>query len=92
LLARLSACWNLPPTSADPAELRVRIKMFLNPNGTLVGQPEIVEYRPTPTGQIAAESAIRAVQQCAPYTLPAEKYDSWREMIVTFDPREMFGG
>jgi hypothetical protein len=35
---------------------------------------------------------VRAVRRCAPYNLPAEKYDSWREINVTFDPREMFGG
>lgn len=92
LRARLAACWNLPPTSADPAELRVKIKIFLSTSGTLTGQPEVVSYRPTQVGQVAAESAIRAVQQCAPYNLPVEKYDSWKEIIVTFDPREMFGG
>jgi colicin import membrane protein len=35
---------------------------------------------------------LRAVRRCAPYNLSAEKYDSWQEIVVTFDPREMFGG
>ena len=43
-------------------------------------------------GQVAAESALRAVQRCAPFNLPVEKYDSWKEIIMTIDPREMFGG
>ena len=92
LRARLASCWSIPPTTADPSELRVKIKMFLGRDGTLERDPEVVEYRANPIGQIAAESAIRAVKLCAPYNLPAEKYDSWKEIIVTFDPREMFGG
>ena len=39
----------------------------------------------------APESALRAVRQCAPYNLPAEKYDAWKQVKVTFDPREMGG-
>jgi len=92
LRARLASCWSIPPTAADPAELRVKVKIFLSRDGTLVQDPVVVEYRPGTMGQIAAESALRAVKICAPYNLPAEKYDSWKEIIVTFDPREMFGG
>jgi colicin import membrane protein len=38
----------------------------------------------------AAESARRAILQCAPYSLPAEKYEAWADVIVHFDPSEMF--
>jgi colicin import membrane protein len=41
---------------------------------------------------VAAESALRAVRRCQPYTMPAAKYDIWRDVEVTFDPRDMFGG
>jgi len=92
LRARLAQCWNIQLAPPDPSDLRVRVKMFLNPDGTLNQPPMIVEARPNEFGRSAAESAVRAVRRCAPYTLPAEKYDTWREIIVTFDPREMFGG
>jgi hypothetical protein len=44
--------------------------------------------------QIAAESAIRAVVQCAPFgdILRPEKYALWSEIEFVFDPREMLGG
>jgi len=42
--------------------------------------------------ELLLEDAVRAVRRCAPYTLPPQKDDSWRELNVTFDPREMFGG
>ncbi|MCB1496150.1 MAG: hypothetical protein KDJ86_10220 [Bauldia sp.] len=92
LRAKLAACWDIPPTRVDPAELRVKVKVFLSQGGTLLRTPEVVEYKPTQIGQVAAESALRAVQRCAPFNLPVEKYDSWKEIIMTFDPREMFGG
>jgi hypothetical protein len=68
------------------------VKMFLNQDGSLSQSPEIVEAGSTEFARSAAESAIRAVRRCAPYSLPAEKYDTWQQIIVTFDPREMFGG
>ena len=38
----------------------------------------------------AAESARRAVLACAPYSLPSDKYEAWADVIVHFDPRDMF--
>jgi hypothetical protein len=38
----------------------------------------------------AADSAKRAVIQCQPYSLPAEKYAAWQDVILNFDPKDMF--
>jgi hypothetical protein len=27
---------------------------------------------------------------CQNYTMPPEKYESWRDVILNFDPRHMF--
>jgi len=35
-------------------------------------------------------SARRAVLRAQPYQLPKEKYDSWSDVIVNFDPSQMF--
>ena len=40
--------------------------------------------------QAAADSAVRAVYQCQPYTLPSDKYALWRDMILNFDPSDMY--
>ena len=47
-----------------------------------------------PLSQVAAESAIRAVVQCAPFgdILRPEKYALWNQIDFVFDPREMLGG
>ena len=36
------------------------------------------------------EAAVRAVRRCAPYSLPAEKYDTWKDVTFNFDPSQMF--
>jgi colicin import membrane protein len=40
-----------------------------------------------------AESAKRAILTCQPFTmLRPEHYQLWKDIEITFDPREMFGG
>jgi hypothetical protein len=41
----------------------------------------------------AGESALRAVlnPECQPYKLPVNKYDVWKDLKLTFNPREMLG-
>ena len=92
LQARLAKCWNIQLAPPDSSELRVKVKMFLNEDGTLARMPEVLEVSSGDFARSAAESALRAIRRCAPYKLPPEKYASWREIIMNFDPREMFGG
>jgi hypothetical protein len=92
LRSRLASCWNIQLAPPDPSELRVKVKMFLDPDGSISQPPQVLEAGSSEFARSAAESALRAVRRCAPYNLPPEKYDSWREINVTFDPIEMFGG
>jgi hypothetical protein len=34
--------------------------------------------------EMLARSAVRAVQRCAPYSLPAAKHESWRQIVINF--------
>jgi len=44
-------------------------------------------------GPALAESAKRALLQCQPYRmLKPEHYDTWKDMEITFDPRDMLRG
>lgn len=92
LRARISQCWT-PPTGATGADaLKVKLRLTLNRDGTLTRQPQIMNSGNSPFFQVAADSAVRAVWQCQPYQLPARKFALWRDMVLNFDPREMFGG
>ena len=34
-------------------------------------------------------SAERAILQCGPYRLPAEKFQTWSDIEATFDPKDL---
>ena len=90
LRSTISQCWNVPAGAPNPETLVVRLKLFLNQDGTVARQPELIDTAgragSDPYFRAAAESAMRAVQVCAPYNLPPGKYDDWSEITINFRP------
>jgi hypothetical protein len=82
LRASLAACWN-PPATDTVATIRVSLR--LRPDGTIEGTPAIGVEPPSAAISALTASALRAVRRCAPYRLPAGRYDEWRELTITFD-------
>ena len=73
----------------DAEKLLVKVKIRLKRDGTLSRPPQIVSS----ISQAAADSAVRAIRRCAPYDMfPPKKYNTWREIVLNFDPSQMFGG
>lgn len=90
---RLASCWRPPAGAAEVANLKVVVRVLFNPDGSLQGQPELVKAPASTYGPPMAESAIRALLTCQPFNmLRPTTYDQWRDMEITFDPKEMFGG
>jgi outer membrane biosynthesis protein TonB len=80
------------PTGADVELLRTTIAARLNPDGSLAGTPTVVQQ----TGindsnraqaKLHADQAIKAVRLAAPFNLPAQYYDAWKEIRPNFDRR-----
>ena len=93
LRARIQQCWNPPAGLADARDLIVVVRIRFNTDGSLSADPTLSNSGSHPTFQVAAESALRAVRRCAPYSfMPVAKYDVWKDVEVTFDPRDMFRG
>jgi len=93
LRARLRECWNVPVGVAEARDLIVTVRIQFKQDGTLQTDPRLMNSGSHPAFQVAAESALRAVRNCAPYSfLPASKYEAWKDVIVDFDPRDMFRG
>lgn len=91
LRGQVQKCWNVPAGALDGSNLRVSVKFKLDRTGTLEGAPEIISGGgASGVERAAAEAAKRAVSRCSPYNLPADKYDAWADVIVNFDPSEMF--
>ena len=93
--SQIQQCWSIPAGALDAVNLVVRIKVFLNSDGSLSKAPEIVggNGASDPFYRTAAESARRAIFKCSPLkNLPVAKYAHWREITLTFNPRDMLGG
>ncbi|MDR0640536.1 MAG: cell envelope integrity protein TolA [Holosporales bacterium] len=87
-------CWHFPAGLKDAETLVVDIKMELDPNGN-VKKAEIIDkerMNKDPNFRIAAENARRAVldPECNPLPFPKNKYEEWKDLELSFNPREMF--
>ncbi len=89
LSAQLTGCWRLPGGGAGIETPVVTLRWRLRPDGSLISIPRVDNPRSDPLFKIAAEAAIRAVTQCAPFDLPPDLYNAWQTVIWDFDPRQM---
>jgi colicin import membrane protein len=91
LRARLRECWNPPVGAANAAGLSVVFRVLFKRDGSLAVAPALVQGPASEQGPVLAETARRALLQCQPYTmLKPEHYEMWKDMEITFDPRDMF--
>jgi colicin import membrane protein len=90
LRQQIQACWNPPFGAEESGSLRVSVSMQLLPDGTIDGRPTIESTGNSGVQRAAAEAARRAVLSCAPYRLPADKYETWQQVVVNFDPQDLF--
>jgi colicin import membrane protein len=91
--ARLTQLWNVQAGTERPEELVVEVRIRLTKERRLAAAPEVVSRGTSPRYQAAAEAAVRAVLQGQPYNmLRDETYAQWQDIVVTFDPRQMFRG
>jgi hypothetical protein len=93
---QIAQCWNPPVGSPNPERLIVTFRMFLAPDGNVAQPPQLTADSAgaasrDPFARAAADAARRAIYECMPYKLPANRYSQWRDIEVTFDPRKMLG-
>jgi len=93
LRARLAQLWNPPAGAQNPEELVVAVRMRLKPDGTLAAPPMVTTSGQSALFMAARDSAIRAVFRGQPFDmLRPETYELWKDIEVTFDPRDMIRG
>jgi hypothetical protein len=89
---QIERCWNVPAGARDAQELAVDIRATVNPDGTVVTAVIVDQGRMgDPVWRAAAESARRAFfnPACTPLKLPPEKYATWKDLTVTFNPKDL---
>ena len=93
LRARLMALWNPPVGIKNPEDYVIRIRIRLGRDGRLAGPPQVVSSGSGALYNSARDSAVRAVFRGQPFDmLKPEHYAVWKDIEVTFDPRDMFRG
>jgi colicin import membrane protein len=93
LRSRLMALWNPPVGIQNPEEFVIRIRIRLDRDGKLSAPPQVLSSGSGMLFNSARDSAVRAVFQGQPFDmLKPEHYETWKDIEVTFDPRDMFRG
>lgn len=93
LRRRLAECWNPPVGASNAPNLKVVMRVLFKQDGSVANQPVLVAGTASPFGPAMAESAKRAILTCQPFKmLRPENYELWKDIEITFDPKEMFGG
>tara|TARA_B100002003_G_C13978855_1_gene473457 strand:- start:24 stop:791 length:768 start_codon:yes stop_codon:yes gene_type:complete len=96
LKAQIFGCWSIPLGLPFNENLLVRIKLELNPDGSIVNTEILDHARMNKPGQsfykVLAESALRAVKLCQPLRVPTTGYERWKNLQLNFDANEMLQG
>ena len=82
-------CWIVPAGAKNLKELVVSIRIRLNENGEVIFSKLINTKNNNNTFlRAASESAMRAVNhpECKKLKVPKKKYETWKEIILDFDP------
>jgi hypothetical protein len=81
----LRTCWSTPTEAASDERIKVLLRIVLQRDGRLIGDPTLVQAVATPAGPAVVKRAMTALRQCQPYAfLPAEQYKQWRVLEVAF--------
>ncbi len=93
---QLTPCWNIPAGAKGLQNMKVILRIRLNPDGSLRTAPNVLDRsRMTKDSffRAVAESAVRSLQhpRCMPLQLPLTQYDLWKDITFNFDPSEALG-
>lgn len=87
---QIYVCWRGVSDLPKEDQIDVEMRVSLNRDGSLKGNVELVKPRSRPIGRsgIAVDVALRAVRKCAPYQLPEDDYELWKDINVTISPTQ----
>ena len=95
IIQQMSRYWNIPSGAQNAAEMIITLYISIKIDGT-VDQVKLVDSE-CPAGmaivcRATTDSAIRAIRQASPLQhLPSARYNSWKEINLRFNPRDVLG-
>ncbi len=90
--SRIEQNWILPIGGQSAESTIIRLRIELRRDGTLLRPPAVMDQSSSPVYQAMADAAIRAAESGQPYNIPPQQYEQCRDMILRFNPRDMYGG
>lgn len=82
---QLQPCSKMPGGGGGVDTPVVVVRFQLRQDGSLAGEPVLINRQSSPLYNIAADASIRAIKQCAPFNLPPDKYGAWNTVTWEFD-------
>ena len=83
---KIRECWIIPP-GAREGNITVKVRIMLNEDGSVNGQPEIMNGPGDYLFTTTAQSTVTAILGCQNYDfLPKEQYDVWKDLVLNFNP------
>ncbi|QWG25954.1 hypothetical protein KMZ93_12205 [Bradyrhizobium sediminis] len=88
----LRTCSRRPRTIAPSDHLRIKLRVYLSPEGRLAAEPVLIEASASAKGPALMQGAIGALQACQPYAmLPPDRYGEWKVLDLSFTPQDFSG-
>lgn len=84
LRAQVQKCWTLPVGLPNAMKLEAVLRVSLARNGAITAGPELMKANASAGGPVLVGIAMKALRDCAPYRLPAAKYNEWRTLDLRF--------
>lgn len=89
----LKQCSSLPASVAPTDKVRIVLRVALSRDGRLAAEPALIEASASAKGPLLMQKAMDALQACQPYAmLPADKYNEWKVLDLSFTPQDFVGG
>ena len=93
LREHLKTCSVLPQSISPQDSVKIVIRVAFLRDGKLAREPLLIEASASAKGPALMKSAIDALLACQPYSvLPADKYDEWKVLDLSFTPKDFRGG
>ncbi|MEP3919540.1 energy transducer TonB [Ascidiaceihabitans sp.] len=94
LRVAVSSCWNVGSLSSDALQTTVTVSVAMSQDGKPIASSVRMlssEGGTASAAKQAYETARRAIIRCGArgFPLPADKYDQWKEIEMTFNPERM---
>jgi outer membrane biosynthesis protein TonB len=88
---RIEDNWILPIGGQAAETTIIRLRIELRRDGYLSRPPAVMDASYSAVQQAMADAALRAAESGQPYNIPPQQYEQCRDMILKFNPRDMYG-